>query len=130
MTTVEQAIQQALVDGHLPCATAFTVAESLQVKPAEVGQAADRLDVRLSQCQLGLFGYGRKAEGKHRRVRAVQDITPEMAAAIRASLGEDGKLSCAAAWRIAAEFEVARQAVADAAEGLGLRIARCQLGAF
>lgn len=130
MNTVEQAIQQALVDGQLPCAAAFRVAESLGVRPEEVGQAADRLDVRLSRCQLGLFGYGRKAEGKHRRVRPVRDVAPGMASAIRASLGEDSRLSCAAAWRIAAQLDVPRQAVADAAEGMDLRIAHCQLGAF
>jgi hypothetical protein len=130
MNTVDQAIRQTLVDGQLTCAAAFKVASSLRVAPEEVGRAADRVGVRLSRCQLGLFGYGGRAEGTHRRVQAAHDTAPEMTAAIRASLGEDGRLSCAAAWRIAAELDVGRQAVADAAEGMGLRIGHCQLGAF
>jgi len=95
-----------------------------------VGEEADRLGVRLSKCQLGLFGYGPKAEGKHRRVTPMQDVPAELAEAIRAALDEEGKLSCAAAWRIAAQLGLPKQTVSNAVEGLGLRIRRCQLGAF
>lgn len=130
MESIAEAIHQALVKGELSCVSAFIVAERLGVEPLQVGQEADALGVRLSKCQLGLFGYGPKAEGKHRRVTPMQKVPPDLAEAIRLALGEDGKLSCAAAWHIADQLGIAKQRVSDAAEGLGVRIVHCQLGAF
>ena len=130
MENMAQAIREHLVDEQLPCAAAFAIAESEGLGPLEVGEEADRLGVRLSRCQLGLFGYGPKAEGRHRRIKPMQDVPPELAAAIQSSLGKDGKLTCADAWRIAEQLGIAKQTVANAIEGLGLRIMRCQLGAF
>lgn len=130
MESIAEAIQNSLVEGQLPCAAAFAIAERLGVEPLQVGQEADRLEVKLSKCQLGLFGYGSKAEGKHRRVHPMQGVPHGLAQAIRAALDVDGKLSCAAAWRIAAELGLPKQTVSDAAEGLGVRIGQCQLGAF
>ncbi|MGQ9492680.1 MAG: hypothetical protein ACUVR2_02815 [Anaerolineae bacterium] len=130
MQKIAEAIREALVEGELPCASAFVIAQRLGVEPLQVGMMADELGVRLSKCQLGLFGYGAKAEGKHRRVKPMQNVPAKIAAAIRAALGKDGKLSCAAAWQIAEELKISRQQVSDAAEGLGVRIGHCQLGAF
>lgn len=130
MSTLAEAVQSGLVGGELPCASAFDIARRLGVQPLRVGQQADALGVRLGKCQLGLFGYGPKVEGRHRRVKPMQDVPPALAAAIRASLDKDGRLSCVAAWRVAEELGMARQEVSDAAEGLGVRIVQCQLGAF
>lgn len=130
MPTISDAMRDALVEGQLPCAKAFAIAKQLGVEPIKVGQEADALDVRLSKCQLGLFGYGPKAEGKHRRVKPMQNVPTELAQAIRSAVGPNGKLTCLAAWRIAAEQHLPKQKVSDAAEGLGVRIASCQLGAF
>jgi hypothetical protein len=127
---IDEAIERALIGGQLPCAVAFRIAESLGVDPGQVGEAADRLDIRLSKCQLGLFGYGPKAEGKHRRVKPLQNVPPELAQAIHTALGPDGKLDCAEAWRISNECHVSKQLLSNAVEALGLRIIRCQLGAF
>jgi len=130
MESIAQAIRQVLVEEKLPCASAFVIAERLGVQPLQVGEEADVLRVRLSRCQLGLFGYGAKAEGKHRRVAPMQEISRDLEQAINAALGQDGNLSCSAAWHIADDLGVPKQSVADAAEGLGVRISRCQLGAF
>ncbi len=130
MEDITEAISRALVDGQLPCAVVFEIAETLGVEPLQVGEEADRLDVRLSHCQLGLFGWGPKAEGKYRRVKPLKEVPPALAAAIRAALGKDSRLACVDAWRIAAQFGIAKQTVADAAEGLELRVSHCQLGAF
>lgn len=130
MDEIEQAIRDSVIEGELACVAAFLIADRLSVNPLDVGQGADVLGVRLSKCQLGLFGYGPKSEGKHRRVNAMSDVPANLEEAIRASLDRDGKLTCAAAWRIADELEVPRQTVSDAAEGLGVRVKDCQLGAF
>jgi hypothetical protein len=130
METISDAIRDALVDGQLPCAKAFVIARRLGVDPLQVGDEADALGVRLSKCQLGLFGYGPKAEGKHRRVKAMENVPVGLAEAIRTAAGSTSKLPCVEAWRIAKEKHLSRQTVSNAAEGLGVRISPCQLGAF
>ena len=127
---IAEAIKEALLEGHLPCAAAFAISERLGVEPLDVGKEADVLDVRLCKCQLGLFGYGSKAEGTHRRVVPMDDVPPSLEQGIRDALDGDGNLSCAAAWRIAEELGEDKQAVSDAGEGLDVRVVQCQLGAF
>lgn len=116
-------------DGKLTCAAAFRVAEELGVSPEMVGRAADEAGIRLSRCQLGLFGYGPKARGEHKIVTAMENVPPALAQAIREKLDE-GKLPCAAAWEIASSMQIAKMEVSAAAEALGIKIVRCQLGAF
>jgi len=127
---IAEAIKEALVEGHLPCAAAFAISERLAVEPLDVGKEADALDVRLSKCQLGLFGYGSKAEGTHRRVVPMENVPPTLEQGIRDALDDDGNLSCAAAWQMAEALGEGRQTVSDAADGLDVHIIRCQLGAF
>ncbi len=52
---LEEKIKSSLVDGQLPCAVAFKIAKEMKVSPRDVGDAADRLSVKLSSCQLGCF---------------------------------------------------------------------------
>ncbi|HOG46608.1 MAG TPA: hypothetical protein PLJ35_08205 [Anaerolineae bacterium] len=124
-----QAVRDALVEGRLPCAEAFRIAKDHKVTPAEVGAAADELDVRVSHCQLGLFGYGPKEEGKHRIVQPLPEVPPEVAEEIRARLAE-GRLPCAAAWAVAQRLGRPKLEVSGAAETLQTRVSRCQLGCF
>lgn len=130
MENIVGSIKRSLVEGQLPCAVAFAVAGQSGVDVSQVGQHADALGIRLSKCQLGLFGYGPKAEGKHRRVEPMRDVPAELEKAIRAGLSPDRRLSCANTWKIADQLRLSRQAVSNAVEGLGLRIGECQLGAF
>ncbi len=111
--------------GDLPCAVAFKIAGELGVPPAEIGKTVDLLDLRLSKCQLGLFGY--KPDKK-----AVKSRAPEnrpMEDAIRNAL-DDGKLACCDAWNIASRFKVPKMTVSSACEFLSVKIKPCQLGAF
>jgi len=43
---------------------------------------------------------------------------------------KDGRLPCAAAFRIAADFKLAKIRVSSAFEKLKIKISACQLGAF
>jgi len=127
---VAEAIRRHLDrEGMLPCAAAFRVARDLGLDPLEVGRAADEMGVKLNRCQLGLFGYGPKAEGRHKVVGPAEVVDPRLAQAIRDGLSE-GKLPCRVAWEIAAALRIPKMEVASAAEALGVKIVRCQLGAF
>ena len=50
---LEMEIQDSLVDGKLPCAVAFSIAKKLEVSTKQVGDIANKLDIRINKCQLG-----------------------------------------------------------------------------
>jgi len=52
---LERKIKSSLVNGRLPCAVAFKIARELKVSPRGVGDAANRLSIKISNCQLGCF---------------------------------------------------------------------------
>lgn len=54
-TELEKKIKSSLVDGRLQCVVAFKIAKELKVSPRDVGDAANRLSVKISSCQLGCF---------------------------------------------------------------------------
>ena len=122
---ITAAIQEQAREGMLRCAAAFRIVKELDVAPLAVGETADEMEVRLSRCQLGLFGYG---EPKC-IVEPAEEVSPELEQAIRKGLVE-GRLPCVVAWEIAARFGMPKLHVANAAEKLEVRIRPCQLGAF
>ena len=132
MTDIVAAIRQAAVaeQGQVQCTRACHLARRLGVTLAEVGAAADASGVRISRCQLGLFGYGSKAEGKSKIVQAVDAAPPAIAARLRGAVDERGRLTCSAVWAVARQSRISRLRAAGAAEGLGLRVEDCQLGCF
>jgi hypothetical protein len=119
-------IRELSSEGKLPCPLAFKVVRRLDVSPQQVGEVANELDVRISGCQLGLFGHG-SAKGK--ALEPVQEVGEELQARIRDGVTEGG-LPCATAWDIASELTMKRMDVANAAESLGIPIIQCQLGCF
>jgi len=52
---LEGELKASLVDGRLPCAVAFKISRKLKVSPRKVGDMANRLNVKISNCQLGCF---------------------------------------------------------------------------
>lgn len=52
---LEEEMRASLVNGKLPCAVAFKIAKKLKVSPSDVGDAANRLKIKISSCQLGCF---------------------------------------------------------------------------
>ena len=52
---IEQKIRESLVEGRLPCAIAFKIAEELNVAPPSVKDVTDKLGIKISACQLGCF---------------------------------------------------------------------------
>jgi hypothetical protein len=114
---------------ELPCAVAHYIAADLGVTPLEVGRTADEIGIRASMCQLGLFGYAAKGRPSARIRRAMADIPPELAEAIRKAVA-NGCVPCAELWEIAKEFDLSRLEIGNAVEGLGVKVRPCQLGFF
>jgi hypothetical protein len=126
---IHQAILERLEDGQLPCNHAFAIAQILGVDPLAVGQTANEAGIRISRCQLGLFGYGPKAEGKHKIVHAMDTVPENLAARLRASAESDG-ITCHAIWQAADGLGYVRIEASSAVEAMGLKVSRCQLGCF
>ncbi|MBN1260388.1 MAG: hypothetical protein JXB35_06870 [Anaerolineae bacterium] len=126
---VIQAIEAHLKEGRLRCAVAFRIARDLGVEPSIVGRTADVLQVHLSRCQLGLFGY---PEGKGWTAAGVieKPVPDGLEAALRASVDAAGHIACVRLWAVAAEFGISRLQAGYVADTLGLHVAPCQLGAF
>ncbi len=122
---VAGAIKKRATEGKLPCAVAFKISEETGASPAEVGIALDLLGIKISKCQIGIFGYGR--ENKY--IKPMADIPDSLKTAIRENL-TDGRLACRDAWKIAEKLGIGRMDAASACDGLGIKISPCQLGAF
>jgi len=123
---VDPALREALTGiTALPCSAAFEIVARSGKLPAEVGAAADRMNVRLTTCQLGLFGY---APDK-KIVSPAAAVAPELEKAIRDKLA-GGRLACRDAWALAQAFHLEKLALSAACEALGVKIKPCQLGAF
>jgi len=124
------AVEARAKEGNLACAQAFAIAESAHVMPLVVGQTADALGVNLHRCQLGLYGYPGHTKGWAAAKIAEHPVPDGLEATIRAALDDDGKLSCARAWQVAAEYAIPKMLVSYVADQMGVRIVQCQLGAF
>ncbi len=122
---VADLLKKERVDGAMTCPLAFRTAGELNLTPAEVGLALDILEIPISKCQLGLFGYTPVS----RIIQPAESVPEDLEAAIRKAL-KDGRLSCAATFEIAREFKLAKIRVSSACEKLKIKISACQLGAF
>jgi ribosomal protein S26 len=122
---LDKEIMNHAKDNELSCTTAFEIAGRLNIRPKDVGEAADRLSIRLVNCQMGLFGY----KPNKKIVKALGSVSEELKAAINKSL-EGGKISCIKSWEIADKLDISRFSVSCACEALGIKIRDCQLGAF
>ena len=122
---IQQAVAARAIDGKLGCTTAFSIAAELNVPPMAVGQTLDQLDCRITQCQLGLFGYS----PQKKIVIPEKNIDTRLKTAIE-EREKGGYLTCLDVWSIAESLQLSKIMVSNACEGMGLKIKPCQLGAF
>lgn len=122
---VAEEARSAEGEGRLACARAKGIAKRLGVAPEEVGDAADRLGLRIVDCQLGCFG---SKKATHEDLDSIQ-ISEALAETIKLSL-VDGQLYCAAAFEVARKVKATPKQVGDAATKLQVRLSKCQLGCF
>ena len=117
-------------EGLLHCEAAHRIAGELGVEPLFVGKQADEIGVRISRCQLGLFGYAaEKGMPGYRLVTKLADPSEAAAAAVRRA-ADQGKIPCLTLWRLAAEHGLTKQDMGNVAETLQIKVSPCQLGFF
>lgn len=123
--TIAQKIRALSDDNCLSCASAHRAGKELNISPSEIGVQADLLEYRISDCQLGLFGY---SDGQKRL-----DPNIEIAPGLNEQLDKadkDGRISCLECWDIAKNLKIKRLDISSACEKKNIRIKPCQLGAF
>jgi len=121
---LKQTIETALSDNRLTCRQAHQIAEESEFSPGEIGQAADLMEIRLTGCQLGLFGHGEKE-----KIKAAANLDTKLEKVLQESL-TDGALPCLTAWQIATDFNLKKTDITAACEAGKIKITPCQLGAF
>jgi hypothetical protein len=52
---LEKAIRGALVNGRLPCSSAWALAEKRRLRKMEISSACETLGIKIGPCQLGTF---------------------------------------------------------------------------
>jgi hypothetical protein len=125
---IAEEIRQAQKEEKLSCAAGSRIAENLGVSMEEVGVTADLLEIKVEQCQLGLFGYGR-TKGKHSIIEPPESVPADLEKAIRDAVADE-RLPCLVAWNIADKHHLTKKAVCAAADRLGIKSSKCQLGVF
>lgn len=127
---IADAIRARLEQGRLPCVAAHATADALGVAPIEVGRTADQLRIRLTSCRLGLYGFPGHRKGWETGDAASLPVPDGLEGALRAARDARGEIGCERLWREAERFSVPLIQVGYLADRLGIKIRRCQLGAF
>jgi hypothetical protein len=123
--TIASKIRDLAVEKCLTCSAAHRIAKQCQVSPAEVGVQIDLLEYRISECQLGLFGY---ADGG-KKIAPDIHVSSECSRMLDQRTA-DNRISCLACWDIARDLKLTRLDISAACEQKNIKINACQLGAF
>ncbi len=130
MEQVQSAAAPFAVENQIACADAHSLAAALEMTPEQFGSTVtETTGYRFYRCQLGLFGYGPKAEGHSKIVLPAKHIPGDVRAEIE-SLAHDGVIACSDVWAIAERTAYPRLGISNVVEAMGLRIRPCQLGCF
>jgi hypothetical protein len=122
---LRQEIINQIKKNSISCKKAEEIAGETGFSLEETGRAIDILNINITKCQLGLFGYGETKK----IVQTAKEIPPELKESITSAL-ENERLSCIDAWKIAGKLNISRLKVSSACEALQIKIKPCQLGAF
>ena len=122
---IKDKILKRAKNDKIPCAVAFEIAKKLKISPSMTGMAIDLLNIKITKCQLGLFGY----KSHKKMLKSTNPLHPDLTEAISEAAVE-GRISCKRAWDISYRFGIHKVAVSRACESMRIKIKTCQLGAF
>jgi hypothetical protein len=122
---ISNKIKASAMDNCITCALAHKAGKDLNVSPAKAGVQIDLLEYRITECQLGLFGYGAEKKKFNPDIEVSPALDEELDTA-----SKDGRISCLECWNISTELKIKRLDTGSACEKKSLRIKPCQLGAF
>ena len=112
-------------EGRLPCARALGIARRLNVSPGEIGDALNRLNFRIIDCQLGCFGSGKITPDEIESLQAPEVLIKEILASL-----VGGRLPCSTAFEVARKVKTSPNEIGKAVANQQVKISSCQLGCF
>lgn len=122
---VRDLVKASLQDGNLRCTVAFKISDDAKIPRIAVGAMADKLGIRITNCQIGCFKVGKTIHDNHAG-KKIDDPIITMLEALR----KNDELTCASVFELAAQLKLSPMAIADVANLGKLKIRRCQLGCF
>ncbi|MFC1866369.1 hypothetical protein ACFLYB_06635 [Chloroflexota bacterium] len=122
---LESMIKALLQDGYLPCPVAWEISDQVEVSKIAIGEIADRLGTRITDCQLGFFKEDKTAYDNPEHKGMLSGFITSLK-----KLKEDGNLSCAMVFEMAQQFMLEPIVISNEASAQGLKINGCQLGCF
>ncbi len=118
-------ITAASKDGVIDCASAHKIAKATGTAPDGIGVQIDLMELRITRCQLGLFGYGPQKKNLNPDVQVSDQLKADII-----NTQSEGSLSCSQCWELARRHKRSIPDMGSACEKIEIRIKPCQLGAF
>ena len=125
LSELESVVKASLKDGYLSCPIAWGIAKKSNIPKIVVGDVADSMGIRITNCQLGCFKIEKTPYDKS----FYSDIDGEICNILK-ELHETGQLTCAKAFELARQFNLKPMVIANNVNAMGLKIRGCQLGCF
>ncbi len=125
LSRLEKQVKASLEGGYLSCPMAWKIAREFNVPKITVGAIADRLGIRITNCQIGCFKVD-KIIHDNQMPKNVDGKTLAMLEA----LSKNGELTCAKLFEIAKQVKLTPMAIADTANVRNWKVRDCQLGCF
>jgi len=122
---LEQAVKANVKDGCVKCLAGWEIANNAGVSRLDVGAMIDKLGIRVTECQLGCFKVS-----KTPYTGSITEPLNEEAISCIKSHDEAGELTCKIMHDLAHNLNVKPLSIANAANTVGCKIQKCQLGCF
>lgn len=122
---LEERVKASLASGYLPCPVAWLIAEDAGVSRLAVGEVADRLGIRITDCRLGCFSVD-----KIPFANEMQSNIPAGLIDILDAHREKKRIDCPEVFALAEKYGLSPLSVSKEAAARGLKVRGCQLGCF
>ena len=95
-------IKQQGSNSRITCAAAHDIAAEIGISPGEIGKTIDLMEIRITECQLGLFGY----ITKKRSIVTPAETVQERIKARLIEKAEEERISCLSLWQAAEDLDL------------------------
>ncbi len=125
LSRLEERVKASLASGYLPCPVAWQIAGDSGVSRIAIGEVADRLGVRITDCRVGCFSVD-KIPFENR----TQSNIPAGLIDILETYREKKRIDCPEVFALADKYGLSPLSVSKEAAARGLKVLGCQLGCF
>ncbi|MCK5098905.1 MAG: hypothetical protein KAR45_12435 [Desulfobacteraceae bacterium] len=122
---IEEKLKKDSEKGNISCPVVHSIAHTLSTTPDKIGIQADLLEMRILHCQIGLFGWDPLGKLIDKNVDISEALEQELKNTV-----DNNRITCLGCWDIAKKLKIKKLDVASACEKKGIKIKKCQIGAF